>query len=175
MLAKLGDLLRAVLRTDSAAESTLADEIDLLRHYIALEQMRFGDRLDFEIDIDRKTESGLLPTFLLQPLVENAVIHGMRDVRQDGIIRVQAKLEGANLRLSVADNGSGFLRQIEDGHVGLGLSSTRERLSRMYPGNHLFSIRGGQPRGTEIVIEIPFHEDGGIFPSKEEQRAIADR
>ena len=174
MLAKLGDLLRTVLRTDSGAESTLSDEIRLLRDYIALEQMRFGDRLDFEIEIDCKAESGLLPTFLLQPLVENAVIHGMRDVRQDGMIRVQANIQGKNLRLVVSDNGTGF-RETNSDRIGIGLSSTRERLARMYPGNHLFTIRGAEPRGTEVLIEIPFREDGDAFYSQGEQRASFDR
>lgn len=175
MLAKLGDLLRAVLRTDSGAESTLSDEIRLLRDYIALEGMRFGDRLDFEIDIDRKAESGLLPTFLLQPLVENAVIHGMRDVRQDGLIRVQANVQDKNLRLLVSDNGTGFEKDRNNDRIGIGLSSTRERLARMYPGNHRFTIRAAEPRGTEVLIEIPFREDEDSFYPKEEQRASVDR
>jgi sensor histidine kinase YesM len=175
MLAKLGDLLRAVLRTDSGAETTVADEIGLLRHYIALEEMRFGDRLDFEIDVDRNTEAGLLPTFLLQPLVENAVIHGMRDVRHDGIIRVQVSAEGRQLRLQVSDNGMGFEKQTKNHRIGIGLSSTRERLERMYPGEHTFTIRGAEPRGTEVLIEIPFRQDSQTLHSREEQRATADR
>jgi sensor histidine kinase YesM len=175
MLAKLGDLLRAVLRTESGAESTLRDEMVLLQHYIALEQMRFGDRLDFEIDVDQKAATGLLPTFLLQPLVENAVIHGMRDVRQEGVIRVQANIEGTNLRLLVSDNGTGFEERKDNNRIGIGLSSTRERLTRMYPGNHVFTIRRAEPRGTEVLIEIPFREDSDTFYSQEVQRAIADR
>ncbi|SEB50945.1 sensor histidine kinase [Terriglobus roseus] len=175
MLAKLGDLLRAVLRTDSGAETTVADEIALLRHYIALEKMRFGDRLDFEIDVDRNAEAGLLPTFLLQPLVENAVIHGMRDVRHDGVIRVQVSAGGKQLRLLVSDNGTGFEKQTKIHRIGIGLSSTRERLERMYPGDHSITIRGAEPRGTEVLIEIPFREDRETVNSREEQRATADR
>ncbi len=174
MLAKLGDLLRAVLRTDSAAESTLWDEMRLLQHYIGLEEMRFGDRLEFEIDIDRKAESCLIPTFLLQPLVENAVIHGMRDVRHEGIIRIRANVAGATLRLVVSDNGTGFEKEQKKDRIGIGLSSTRERLVRMYPGSHLFAIRAAEPRGTEVLIEIPVRQDSDTLPL-EEQRAIADR
>lgn len=155
MLVKLGDLLRAVLRTYSQAESTLEDEVALLEHYMALEQMRFGDRLDFEVYVEREAMQGLIPSFILQPLVENAILHGMRDVRQDGVIRVQASVFGEKLIVKVTDNGTGLIQSQKHGKDGgLGLSSTRERLARMYPDRHAFTIESSVLIGTEVRIEF---------------------
>ena len=88
MLARLGDLLRAVLRQDSEPESTLYEEIELTRAYAALEQMRFGDRLDVRFAIAPEVQQAMVPCFLLQPLIENAIIHGLRGAGKTGIIAV---------------------------------------------------------------------------------------
>ena len=93
MLTVLGDLLRAVLRNDSQPETSLSEEIDLTRSYVALEQMRFGDRLQVTFDIADGVQQALVPSFLMQPLLENAIIHGLRGVRKTGIIAVRAAEE----------------------------------------------------------------------------------
>lgn len=176
MLAKLGDLLRAVLRTDSQTECTLEDEIDLLKHYMALEQMRFGDRLDFELDIESEAKRALVPSFILQPLVENAIVHGLREARRDGIVSVQATVLSDTLTIKVRDNGTG-LRQSDkkSKNGGLGLSSTRERLMRMYPDRHHLSISSPSSKGTEIRIDMPFLTASRDERSPEEFHASVDR
>ncbi len=156
MLTRLGDLLRAVLRQDSRPESTLREEIALTRAYVALEQMRFGDRLHVGFEVAPEAQEALVPSFLLQPLIENAVVHGLRGSGKTGVITVSACPRQGELVLTVADNGIGPPAQ--DGaelKVGVGLGSTRERLARMYPNHHAFTLGKQAEGGAEVRIAIP--------------------
>jgi signal transduction histidine kinase len=155
MLTVLGDLLRAVLRSDSQPESTLCDEIDLTRSYVALEQMRFGDRLRVTFDIADEAMQAMVPCFLMQPLIENAIVHGLRGVRKTGIIGVRAAPDDGQLLITVTDNGIGLPVSADGMKLGVGLGSTCERLSRMYPERQSFSIRKLPEGGTEVRIAIP--------------------
>jgi len=161
MLARLGDLLRAALRRNVSSETALSEEMALIHDYLAVERMRFGDRLTILVDLVAESNQALVPTFLLQPLVENAIIHGLRGVSQAGRIVIRAMIEGNRLILTVADNGVGVRAEHRtDGETGIsfgiGLSSTSERLSRIFPGNHQFVIRKLDEGGTEIRIAIPY-------------------
>jgi LytS/YehU family sensor histidine kinase len=174
MLSKLGDLLRAVLKTDSQAESSLREEIALTQHYMALEQMRFGGRLQFHVEISAEAQNALVPSFILQPLVENAIVHGLREVRKEGLIQVRAFVRQRTLTLLVTDNGIGFREA--PAKPGLGLSSTRERLAQMYPGNHNFTIGNVSTGGAQACISIPLiFENDDESEIHEAPRAIADR
>lgn len=177
MLTRLGDLLRTVLRQDSQPETTLRDEIALTRSYVALEQMRFGDRLEVGFDIVPGVEEALVPSFLLQPLVENAVVHGLRGVRKNGVIKVSAAAEQDALVLTVTDNGIGPPEpEGAEINVGVGLGSTCERLARMYPDRHTFSMRRARGGGAEVHITIPLRFGAGEGRSyQDEQPALADR
>jgi signal transduction histidine kinase len=156
MLTRLGDLLRAVLRQGSAAETTLREEIELTQAYVALEQLRFGDRLRVAFEIAPEVQAALVPCFVLQPLIENAVVHGLRGLRKEGRVTVSATRQTSELVLCVADNGVGLPpREQADLKVGVGLGSTRERLVRMYPGRHGFVISGAPQGGTEVRITLP--------------------
>jgi sensor histidine kinase YesM len=177
MLSRLGDLLRAVLRRDSEPESTVHDEIELARAYVALEQMRFGDRLEVEFNIAQDAQQAMVPVFLLQPLIENAVIHGLRGVRKTGVIAVSAASENRELVLTVTDNGIGPPDDDLAGiKMGVGLGSTRDRLATMYPNRHSFTMRRPPQGGTQVRIVIPLrfpdYDDGS---SHDEQSAVADR
>lgn len=157
MLTRLGDLLRVALRRDIPSETTVQDEIALTQDYLAVEKMRFGDRLTILSEVAPDTGDALMPSFLLQPLVENAVIHGLRGVSQAGRIALRTTKEGERLVVTVADNGVGWPdHSADEHHVGLGLSSTRERLCKMYPEEHEFAIRKTSGGGTEVRIAIPF-------------------
>jgi two-component system, LytTR family, sensor kinase len=156
MVTRLGDLLRAVLRQDSQPETTLQEEIALTRSYVALEQMRFGDRLHVGFEIGPGAQMALVPSFLLQPLIENAVVHGLRGARKTGVITVSAAAAGNELVLTVTDNGIGPPPQPgAELKVGVGLGSTCERLARMYPDRHTFSMRRPPQGGAEVRISIP--------------------
>jgi two-component system, LytTR family, sensor kinase len=180
MLTRLGDLLRVALRRDNSLETTVRDEIALTQNYLAVEKMRFGDRLTILVDLAPGSDHALIPSFLLQPLVENAVIHGLRGISQAGTIAMRALKEGDQLVLIVADNGVGLSddwpAELNIGNVGLGLSSTRERLRRMYPEEHEFVIRKLSEGGTEVRIAIPFrlkeHSEEDVLS---EQPSTVDR
>jgi two-component system LytT family sensor kinase len=157
MLVRLGDLLRSALRGNVSAETTVSEEMALVRDYLAVEKMRFGDRLEILADVAPGSDEALIPSFLLQPLVENAIIHGLRGLSQVGTIAIRAMLDGAQLVLTVADNGVGVPPEWSgESDIGIGLSSTRERLSRIFPGDHQFVIRKLDEGGTEVRIAIPY-------------------
>ncbi len=177
MLARLGDLLRAVLRQDSEPESTLHEEIELTRAYVALEQMRFGERLLVTFNIAPDLQRAMVPCFLLQPLIENAIIHGLRGVGKTGEIQVSTTKESSELVMTVADNGIGPSEDALSGKkAGVGLGSTRERLATMYPDRHTLTLRRSAEGGTEVRIAIPFrfaNNEGPSFP--DEKPTVADR
>jgi two-component system, LytTR family, sensor kinase len=157
MLARLGDLLRIALRRDCSQEATLEAEIALTKAYVAIEEMRFPDRLSVLFHVGAETERGLVPTFLLQPLVENAIKHGLGTFEQHGLITIESARAGSSLIVSVRDNGAGVSSdKIEELKVGIGLGSTIERLQRVYPGQHQFSIRPLPEGGTEVRVVLPF-------------------
>jgi signal transduction histidine kinase len=157
MLVRLGDLLRSALRRNVSAETTVSEEMALVRDYLAVEQMRFGDRLTVLVDATAESDDALIPSFLLQPLVENAIIHGLRGISQVGTIAIRATIDGDRLVLIVADNGVGVPAEWSgESHIGIGLSSTRERLARMFPGDHQFAIRKLDEGGTEVRIALPY-------------------
>jgi two-component system LytT family sensor kinase len=156
MLSRLGELLRAAFRRDFQAEISLSSEIALMNAYIDVEQVRFGERLKVDVDIDPETEAALVPSLLLQPLVENAIVHGLRHVSDAGRIEVRSARDSETLVLTVKDNGSGPAQALEELQLGVGLGSTQERLSRMYPRNHQLSVERSDDGGTLVYISLPF-------------------
>jgi len=160
MLARLGDVLRAALRKGGEAQTTLAAEIALTKAYIAVEQIRFAGRLSVLFEIEPELESAQVPGFLLQPLVENAMTHGLRGVELGGAIWVRGIRENNSLVLTVRDNGSGpSAEPIANLEMGIGLGSTCERLDRMYPGHHSLSLQRLPEGGTEVRIVLPLEWD----------------
>ena len=176
MLARLGDLLRAAIRSESQSEMTLEAELSLTQSYLKVEKVRFGNRLSITINVAPGTEVALVPALLLQPLVENAIMHGLRAV-PSGTIRIASVIADGRLLLTVSDDGAGLpVASLEHLELGIGLSSTRERLKRLYPGAHEFEIRTLPNGGTEVCIAIPlrFAEAPGEA-TEHEQSAFADR
>src|SRR5262249_32131148 len=130
VLARLGDLLRYVLREDASGEATLREELDFLRGYLALEQIRFADRLDVSLEGDPSLAPLRVPSLLLQPLVENAVRHGIACRPGAGRIEICARREGPRLELEVRDDGPGPSPQPPFLAAGIGIRNTRERLAQ---------------------------------------------
>jgi sensor histidine kinase YesM len=166
MLARLGDLLRVALRSDYKGEIPLTEEIALTRAYVAIEQVRHGDRLSVLFDIAPETERVLVPNLLLQPLVENAIKHGIGGRDKAGVIWVRAALESnrqvhdpllTDLVLTIRDNGAGLrVSNAAELQLGVGLGATKERLMRMYERQSL-EIRPLPEGGTEVRIVLPAH------------------
>jgi signal transduction histidine kinase len=156
MVARLSDFLRLTLECDADVEVPLADELDFARRYLDIEQIRFGDRLTVHEDVDPETLSAQVPPLLLQPLVENAVRHGIMPREEGGTLHIEARHVGQRLLLRVMDDGPGPPGAKGDGN-GVGLSNTKARLESLYGSDHRFSLRRADGGGCIVRIELPFH------------------
>jgi two-component system, LytTR family, sensor kinase len=164
MLSELGGLLRETIE-DTAPEVTLERELGVLRRWLDIERVRFGDRLRVAWDIAPECERARVPAFLLQPLVENALRHGLAGKPEGGELQIRARRADTRLSIEVIDDGQGF-----DGELrpGLGLTNVRERLAHSYPGAYQLAIvpRDGSPGrsrgrgGVTATVVIPFAEAG---------------
>ena len=176
MLTRLADLLRASLGRDGRPETTLEAEVRLTSAYLAVEQMRFGDRLSSVVEVGAGTEDALVPAFLLQPLVENAIRHGVERVAQPGVIAIRSRRLDDFLVLTVTDNGAGPPGvPLSEATLGIGLGATCERLARLYPGRHTFSLRAAPQGGTEVHITLPLRREFRTGDSGGTDVAAADR
>jgi len=159
MITRLADFLRATLEGSGAHEVTLDEEITLTRHYLEIEQVRFGARLAIEMQIDADVLPLLVPNMLLQPLVENAIRHGIAPSTQGGKITIRAYRRHDALCICVIDNGLGYAQrdatQSADGKVGIGLENTRARLDRLYPQRYRLEISRPATGGCSVSIELP--------------------
>jgi hypothetical protein len=153
MLAALSDLLRLTLETSREQELPLRRELEFVERYLMIEHVRFGDRLQFELDVAPETEAALVPTFLLQPLVENAVRHGLEPRSGSGKLVIRARRDNGSLRLSVEDNGVG-LSEGKPGREGIGLANTRARLHELYDGAANVELHNRD--GLTVELTLPF-------------------
>ena len=157
MIARLSDLLRLSVQRRGGQEVRLEDELKMLAAYVDIMEGRFEQRLSFRIDAAAGTESALVPPLLLQPLVENAIKHGVADRDEGGRIEVEIRRNGSKLLLDVRDDGPGAG---EPGQAllgkGLGLSTTAERLERLYGDEQRLEIRDREQGGLWISISLPY-------------------
>lgn len=153
MIASLGDLLRRVTERSDRQFVALEDEVDFLRKYLDIQQMRFAERLRCRIDIPAPLMKAQVPDFIMQPLVENAIKHGIAKRAKGGELRVTAEREGGLLTLSVMNDGPLLPEQIRD---GVGLSNTRQRLQALYADAAL-TLRN-QASGVLATITLPYCE-----------------
>jgi signal transduction histidine kinase len=155
ILAHLNTILKTGLKRTSPSKIPLAQELAIVESYLAIERVRFADRLHIDINLDPGALDGLVPCFLLQPIIENAIRHGISRCEDVGCIETSAKRIGGRVQLRVSDNGPGLNGRSRPG-FGIGLSNTRERLVHFYQDN--YELRAGQPEsgGYEVLITIPF-------------------
>jgi LytS/YehU family sensor histidine kinase len=157
MVTKLSSFLRYSLDNDPMQRITLRQELEALRLYLDIEKVRFEDRLQLELDVEQGAETALIPSLLLQPLVENAIKHGIAQVESEGRLRIAARVFAGELLLEISDNGPGVT--LVDGDIpngrGVGLRNTRERLRELYGAAHSFRLAPVSPRGLGIHIRIP--------------------
>jgi LytS/YehU family sensor histidine kinase len=152
MIAELSELLRVSLKTVHTQEVPLRAELESLSHYTALMRARFGDKLAVAVDVDPAAADALVPSLILQPLVENAVRHGNVSLLGRGRIDVRARRNGDQLTIDVLDDGPGTTTPQGK---GVGLSATAERLRLLYGDAHRFSAGNGGS-GFAVAIAIPF-------------------
>jgi glucose-6-phosphate-specific signal transduction histidine kinase len=154
MLEQLSDILRQVLRSNPRGETTLNEDLAFLEKYLAIEQVRFSDRLKIKWAIHPAIGEAVVPEFILQPLVENAVRHGIAALADDGVIEISAAKANGELVLSVRDNGAGYHPAFES--EGLGLSNTRERLATLYGDAGGLNVVNAPDGGTVATVHFPF-------------------
>jgi two-component system, LytTR family, sensor kinase len=161
MIEHLGDLLRLSLETKDRYEVPLAEELAFLDHYLEIQKIRFGDQLTVDIDVAAEVRYASVPSLFLQPLVENAIRHGISRRISGGAVMVTARAVGQNLVIQVEDDGVGLAPGWTlENSSGLGLAVTRERIAGMYPGQHTFSIRRRPEGGTRVEILLPLRFQG---------------
>ena len=160
MIARLGDFLRLTLEHSDEHMVTLKEEIEFLRCYLEIEQVRFGDRLTVAFKMEAAALSANIPHLLLQPVVENAIQHAIAPRATSGRIDIEAKRLNGFLRLEVKDNGPGLgidAKSVE--RQGLGLNNVRARLRETYGAQFRFEMENGSEGGLAVIIELPFDLD----------------
>ena len=155
LIARLSSLLRMSLDNTRVQEVTLRQEMDFLGRYIEIQQMRFSDRLSVNVDIEPAAMEARIPNLLLQPIVENAILHGVVPKAGPGCGEVRGHVEAGTLHLEVSDDGPG----LGDGNLrakeGVGLTNTRERLAKIYGAHGQLSLRSEPGRGVSVQIILP--------------------
>jgi two-component sensor histidine kinase len=156
MVTRLSSFLRYTLDSDPIQKVTVAEEVDALKLYLDIEKVRFDDRLTLQFDIDENAKTALMPSLLLQPLVENAIKYAIAGSVNGGRIAISARVFGGDLLLAVADDGPGLNPGIDLGQGGgVGLANCRERLQELYGENQSFRLSATEPHGLTINISIP--------------------
>src|SRR6266536_4775406 len=169
MLADLADLLRAYLTGSDEQEITLGREVDLLSTYVRIQQRRFEDRLLWSAEIPDELQEAIVPSLLLQPIVENSILHGIAPRSGPGKVSLLASREGIDLRLEVTDDGIGLDANSPE---GVGLSNTRARLKQLYGNNHSFRFSGAPGEGVSVQIVLPLRF--GDASGREKQNEHSD-
>ncbi len=184
MLSRLSSFLRYTLVNEPTGRVTVAQEIETLKLYLDIERMRFEERLRTAFRIDPATEQALLPSLLLQPLVENAIKYAVSPQEAGAEITIAAQLVGPNLRITVSDTGPGLQTASasnrlsgvtfdggEQVSTGVGLANIRDRLAQAYGENHRFETMEPPEGGFAVLIELPFERRETVpFPTPAERR-----
>jgi hypothetical protein len=155
MLGHLNAILKSTLKRTSPEKVPLSQELEIVENYLAIEQVRFADRLHVEIKVDPTALDSLVPCFLLQPIVENAIRHGIAHCVDDGVVEAAARRDGNRLRLEIRDSGARLNGHAKRGN-GIGLKNTRERLAHFYHETYEMVARPLDAGGFEVAITIPY-------------------
>ena len=155
MLSHLNAILKSTLKRTTPEKVPLSQELEIMENYLAIEQVRFADRLRIEIKADPSALDGLVPCFLLQPIVENAIRHGIAQCENEGMVEASARRDGSMLHLRVRDSGPGLSAHSQNGH-GIGLQNTRERLAHFYQDEYVMKAEPVESGGFEVAIAIPY-------------------
>jgi two-component system LytT family sensor kinase len=156
MVTGLSDLLRRTLELGPAQEIPLDAELDLLGRYLDIQKARFGERLRVTMTVEEEARIASVPVLLLQPLVENAIRHGLNEHLSSGRIHITARRDGARLVITVTDDGLGAAANAGPARERIGLGNTRARLDALYGSQHRLDLTNAPERGARVLLEIPF-------------------
>ena len=156
MIAALSDFLRRVVADSGRQEVPLAEELEFTQKYLDIQKVRFAERLEFSMDVPPDLLSAQVPSLLLQPMVENAVKHGIAKRVHGGAIRIAASRSNGRLTLRVYNDGPSLPAGWENGQSGIGMSNTRTRLRGLYGDAFDLSMRNQEPGGVEVSVSVPF-------------------
>lgn len=157
MLTGLSELLRHSLENIGAQKVSLKHEIEFLKNYLEIEQIRFKDRLRVEFKVEPGTLRAAVPNLILQPLIENAIRHGIGKRMDAGLVSIEARRVGAELKIRVRDDGIGLPKDWSmDEQKGIGIGNTRARLRQLYGDGQTFDIRNEESGGVEVILTLPF-------------------
>lgn len=154
MIVRLSELLRASLSEKTDDQVSLHEELDLLNLYLDIERVRFADRLQILFQIDPQVEGALVPHLILQPLVENAIRHGISRDSTAGYLEIRAFRQDQSLIIHITDDGPGLNQTIQT--TGIGLGNTRARLQTLYGGDARLELKNREPRGCRTIIQLPY-------------------
>ena len=161
MIARLGDFLRLTLENAGAQEVSLQQELEFLKCYLDIERIRFRDRLTVRFEIEPQALDARLPNLILQPIVENAIKHGIAPRSSPGQIEIEASRLNGLLHVKVTDNGPGLPTNGDGGKIlkeGVGLANTQARLQQFYGNNHRLDLTNNARGGLSVILEIPFKQ-----------------
>ncbi len=161
MVTRLSSFLRYSLDSDPMARVTLSQEVDALQLYLDIEKVRFEERLRFEVEMDEASRSGLIPSLLLQPLVENSIKYAISANEDGGTIGVSAKVFADELLIELTDDGPGLPENyhLRVSSSGVGISNTRDRLRELFGKNQSFQVANRKSGGVRISIRIPYQTE----------------
>jgi two-component system, LytTR family, sensor kinase len=161
MITRLADLLRYALESTDAHEVPLRQELAFLERYLDIEKTRFGPRLDVRVDVEPETLDVLVPNLLLQPLVENAIRHGIEKRTKAGRIELQAMRRDDHIQIRLRDNGPGLVAEAS-GRRGIGVANTRARLRHLYGDAHSFTLANAEGGGVLVEVSLPWRTKPGV-------------
>ena len=168
MIARLSEILRYTLEGTETREITFKQELEFLDGYFDIQRFRFEDRLEIKTNISPEVLNALLPTLILQPLVENAIKHGVNQIEGQGVISIESWREDEELHIQIADNGPGLVALKEEKPKGIGIRNSSERLQMLYGENHKFTTESPPAGGFIVSIVLPFHTNSDYFLSSKE-------
>lgn len=174
MIARLGDFLRLTLENNGAQEVSLKEELDFLKCYLEIERIRFQDRLQVNFNIEPDTLGARLPNLILQPIVENAIIHGIAPRRLPGCINIRARRLNGHLLVQVIDNGPGLPPQRNVLREGIGLANTQARLEQLYGTQQRINLENIPEGGLAVTLDVPFQESSSTFKLKSSNRQTGE-
>ena len=156
MIAGLSDFLRRTVQDSDRQQVPLAEEMEFLQKYLDIQKVRFADRLQLTVDVPHELMAAQVPSLILQPMVENAVKHGIAKRAQGGAIKISAFRSDGRLTLSVYNDGPNLPRDWDATQSGIGIANTRTRLQSLYGDDFQLSMRNQAPGGVEVSVSVPF-------------------